>query len=267
MAKVTGIAQFSQGKSEVFKVNPQLLVIEKNWNTRDDSPELLEHIDQLALSIAEIGVRKPIEVKLVNGQLIVRDGHCRTRATMRAIEHYKADIKTVPVVSVDRYANDADLILNQVISNSGKPLTALEEARVYKKLLDMGWQQVDIGKKVGKSNGRISQILAYLEMPASVQAQVATGAVSASLAQSVVKAAETPRQASQALQEAVAVAQSEGRKVKPADVGRSSNVLTSIKEAFENSDIDCSEEIVSDGVVNITMPIEDWRKIAELLKL
>ena len=81
----------------------------------------MEHIDQLALSIAEIGVRKPIEVKLVNGQLIVRDGHCRTRATMRAIEHYKADIKTVPVVSVDRYANDADLILNQVITIAGKP--------------------------------------------------------------------------------------------------------------------------------------------------
>ena len=215
MAKNTGIAQFSEGRSDVHRINPRLLVLEKGWNTRDDSPELLDHIDQLALSIAEIGVRKPIEVKLVNGELIVRDGHCRVRATMRAIDHYKADIKTVPVTSVDRYANDADLILNQVISNSGKPLTALEEARVYKKLLDMGWQQVDIAKKVGKSNGRISQILDLLTMPVSVQVSVATGAVSASLAQQVVKSAETPQQASQALQEAVAVAQEEGRKVNP----------------------------------------------------
>jgi ParB/RepB/Spo0J family partition protein len=267
MAKATGIAQFSQGKSEVFKVDPALLVIEKNWNTRDDSPELLEHIDTLAQSIAEIGVRKPIEVKLVNGELIVRDGHCRTRATMRAIEHYKADIKTVPVISVDRYANDADLILNQVISNSGKPLTVLEEARVYKKLLDMGWQQVDIGKKVGKSNGRISQILDLLTMPVAVQAQVATGAVSASLAQSVVKASETPAQASQALQEAVAVASAEGRKVKPSDVGRSSNALTVLRDAFENSDIDCSDELMSSGIVSIDMPVEEWDKVRELLKL
>ena len=267
MAKATGIAQFSQGKSEVFKVDPKLLVIENNWNTRDDSPELLEHIDQLALSIAEIGVRKPIEVKLVNGELIVRDGHCRTRATMRAIDHYKADIKTVPVISVDRYANDADLILNQVISNSGKPLTALEEARVYKKLLDMGWQQVDIAKKVGKSNGRISQILDLLTMPVSVQVSVATGAVSASLAQQVVKSAETPQMASQALQEAVAVAQSEGRKVRPADVGGGKNALTTIKDAFENSDIDCSDELVGQGVVNITMPIEDFDRLRDLLKL
>src|SRR5277367_3236807 len=118
MAKDTGIAQYSQGEQKVFKVDPRILIIEDNWNTRDDSPELLEHIDTLAQSIAEVGVRKAIEVKLVKGKVIVRDGHCRTRAAMRAIEHYKADIKTVPVISVDRYANDADLILNQVISNS-----------------------------------------------------------------------------------------------------------------------------------------------------
>jgi len=47
--------------------------------------------------------------------MIVRDGHCRVRATMRAIEHYKADIKTVSVISVT-ICNDADLILNQVIT-------------------------------------------------------------------------------------------------------------------------------------------------------
>src|SRR5216684_201267 len=203
MAKTTGIAQFSQGKSEVFKIDPRLLVIEINWNTRDDSAE--------------------------------------------------------------RYANDADLILNQVISNSGKPLTIMEEARVYKKLLDMGWQQGDIAKKVGKSNGRISQILSLLEMPASVQAQVSAGAVSASLAQSVVKAAETPAQASQALTEAVAVAKKEGRKVKPSDVGNK-NGMTVIKDAFENSEIDNSEED-KEGIVFITMPLEDFQKIRELLKL
>ena len=268
MAKATGIAQFSEGRSDIHRVNPTLLVLEKGWNTRDDSPELLEHIDTLAQSIAEVGVKKPIEVKLVNGQLIVRDGHCRTRATMRAIEHYNAEIKTVPVISVDRYANDADLILNQVISNSGKPLTSLEEARVYKKLLDMGWQQTDIGKKVGKSNGRISQILSLLEMPASVQSAVATGAVSASLAQQVVKASETPAKASAALQEAVAVAKSEGRKVRPHDLPSThKNALTIVKEAIENSDIDCSEETVREGVVSIVMPLEDWEKFRDVLKL
>ncbi len=262
MAKDTGIAQFSQGKSEVFKIDPKLLVIEDNWNTRDDTPELLEHIDMLAQSIAEIGVKKPIEVKLLKGKLIVRDGHCRTRATMLAITKYNADIKTVPVISVDRYANDADLILNQVISNSGKPLTSMEEAKVYKKLLDMGWQQGDIAKKVGKSNGRISQILGYLSMPQAVQAAVVSGAVSASLAQQVVNAAETPAQASQALQEAVKTAESENRKVRPADLGHK-NAMTIFKEAIENSEID-DENSRSTGIVTVSFPIEDWNKLIEV---
>lgn len=264
MAKTTGIAQFSEGRSDIHRVNPSLLVLEDGWNTRDDSPELLEHIDTLAQSIAEIGVRKPIEVKLIDNKLIVRDGHCRTRAVMRAIEHYKAEIKTVPVISVDRYANDADLILNQVISNSGKPLTSMEEAKVYKKLLDMGWQQGDIAKKVGKSNGRVSQILGLLLMPAEVQSAVASGAVSASLAQQVVNNSDNP---TQVIQQAVETANSEGRKVKPADVGTGKQSMTVMKEAFDNSDIDCSDEIIKEGVVNITMPYEDWCKVRDLLKL
>lgn len=269
MPKTTGLAQFSQGRSDVHRVDPRLLIIEKNWNTRDDTPELLEHIDMLAQSIAEVGVRVPIQVKMIDGKMVVRAGHCRTRAAMRAIEHYKAEIKTVPVSSVDRFSNDADLILEQVITNSGKPLTSMEEARVYKKLLDMGWNQGDIAKKIGKSNGRISQILAYLEMPAAVQAQVATGAVSASLAQAVVKASDTPVQASAALQQAVQQATSEGRKVKPADVGVkvSGDLYKNMKQAFDDSDIDCSAEVIETGVVHITMPVENFEIVRKLLEL
>ncbi len=266
MAKTTGIAQFSEGRSDIHRVDPRKLVIVPGWNFRDEGPELDEHIDMLAQSIAEVGVKMPIQVKLEDGKMIVKAGHCRTLATMRAIDHYKAEIKTVPVVSVDRYANDADLILEQVITNSGKPPTALQEARIYKKLLDMGWQQGDIAKKVGKSNGRISQILSYLEMPQSVQVAVATGAVSASLAQQVVKSAETPAAASQAITWATEVAKAEGRKVKPSDVG-TKNAMTIIKEVFENSEIDCSEETIKEGVVSVIIPLEDWEKLRDLLKL
>ena len=235
MAKTTGIAQFSQGKSEVNKVDPRLLVIDESDDYRDKSPELEAHIDQLAQSIAEIGVRKPIEVKLEDGKIIVKEGRSRTRAAMRAIEVYKADLKAVPVISVDRYANEADLILNQFVGNSGKPFTSLEQAKIFKKLLDMGWNQGDIAKKVGMSNGRISQILDLLTMPAPVQAAVVAGTVSASLAKQVVKAAETPAQASQALVAAVAQASEEGRKVRPADVGHGTkNAMTVLKEAFDN---------------------------------
>lgn len=265
MAKATtGIAQFSEGRSDIHRVDPAILVIADGWNTRDENDELLAHIDMLAQSIAEVGVRKPIEVKLEDGKLIVKDGHCRTRAAMRAIQHYNAELKTVPVVSVDRYANDADLILNQIISNSGKPLSVMEQAKVFKKLLDMGWNQSDIAKKIGMSNGRVSQILDLLTMPVTVQAAVASGVVSASLAQATVKSADTPQQASEALQKAVETAVTNGRKVKPADLSEKPKMT--LKEAFENSEID-SENSDESGYVDIRMPLEDFEFIRNLLKL
>lgn len=272
MKKTTGIAQFSEGRSDVHRVDPRKLFIKPNWNMREESAELEAHVDMLAQSIAEIGVKEPITVRMEDGKLWVINGHCRTRATMRAIEHYKADIKTVPVQAEDRYANEADLVLSQIVRNSGKPLTTMEQAKVYKKLLDMGWNQADISKKVGLTNGRISQILDLLTMPPSVQAAVVAGHVSPSLAQQTVKAAETPAQASEALQAAVDKASAEGRKVKPADLPNtpptpSANFKTQIKQAFENSDIDCSDEALQSGVITVSMPVEDFEVIRKLLEL
>lgn len=269
MAKTTGIAQFAQGRSDIHHVDPKLLVIEPGWNTREEGPELDAHIDMLAQSIAEIGVKTPISVKLIDSKLVVRAGHCRTRAALRAIEVYKANIKTVPVMPFDRYANDADMILDQVISNSGKPFTAIEQARVFKKLLDMGWQQVDIAKKSGLTNGRISQVLNLLTMPAPVQALVAAGTVSASLAQATVNGAENAQAATAALTLAAQTATSENRKIKPADVGNPQQDTKrhsgKISECFENSDIDNSDP--DSGFVVIKMPLEDFEIIRGLFKL
>ncbi len=263
MAKNTGIAQFSLGKSDVHKVDPRSLVITEGWNSRDETPELAEHIDMLAQSIAEVGVKKPIEVKLEDGKLIVKDGHCRTRAAMRAIEHYKADLKTVPVISVDRYASDEELILNQIISNSGKPLSTVEQARVYKKLLDMGWNQSDIAKKVGMSNGRISQILGILLLPKEILAGVTAGVISASLATSATASAKTSGQSPEVLQALIQTASDEGRKVRPAEL-QTGPKLT-IKDCFENSEIDNSDPDA--GFVMIRMPIEEFEFVRKTFSL
>lgn len=270
MAKNTGIAQFSEGRSDVHRVDPRLLVIDDSDDYREHNSDLDEHVDELAQSIAKVGVKKPIEVRLENGKLLVKEGRCRTRAAMRAIEHYKADLKTVPVISVDRYANDEDLILNQVIGNSGKPFTTMEKAKIFKKLLDLGWQQADIADKTGISNGRVSQILSLLTMPTAVQQMVTAGHVSSSLAQATVKAADNPADAAKALQAAVDKATSEGRKVKPADTGTPQTFKKppqDLKACFENSDIDASAETITKGYVTINMPIEDWEVVREMFKL
>jgi ParB/RepB/Spo0J family partition protein len=264
-SKKTGLASISEGRSDMFRVNPKHIKVKMGWNGRDfNDPANIEHVDQLAQSIAEIGVKEPLTVSWEDGQAWLVDGECRLRATLRAIEVYKADIKTIPIKTEDRYSNDADKLFSQIIRNSGKPFTAMEQAKVYKRLLDMGWQQNDIAKKAGISAARISQILDLLTMPEPIKAMVTNGQVSASLAQATIRD-HNPQVATQVLQDAVATAQADGsNKVRPRHVEvRNSGVEATVKEAFEYCDVDDS----SDEIVVIKMPTEQWENIRKALKL
>jgi len=116
----------------------------------------------------------------------------------------------VPAKPEARYSNDADRLFSQVVRNSGKPFSALENAKVYGKLLDFGWSQGDIAKKAGISQGRVSQVLALLTMPEPIKQMVAAGEVSASHAQATL-AASNGSKALQVLQDAVVVAKAEGK--------------------------------------------------------
>ena len=214
-----------------------------------------------------------------DGKAWLIDGECRLRAALRAIEIYKADIKTIPVKAEDRYANEADQLFSQIIRNSGKPFSQMEQAKVFKRLVDMGWQQGDIAKKAGVSPARISQILTLLTMPEPIKQMVTNGQVSASMAQATLQQ-HNPATAIAMLQDAVAVAHSEGNdRAMPRHVeqapsavppsGKRSMALEKvIKEAFEYADVDDSaEDDEGDSIVVIKMPVEQWEAIRKALKL
>src|SRR5258708_30681255 len=108
----------------------------------------------------------------------IEDGECRLRATMLAIAR-GADIKTIPAMGSDRHANEADRIFSQIVHNQGKPLTAIEQAKVFKRLVDLGWAQKDIALKAGISGGRVSQLLELLTLPMMLQKFITEGKASA----------------------------------------------------------------------------------------
>lgn len=270
MAKTTGLASLSEGRSDLFKIDPRKIQIKVGWNGRDMSAvENQEHVDTLARSIAEVGVKEPITVVYENNQVWVVDGHCRLMATMRAIEQYGAGdkLKTILVKAEDRYGDEADRIFSQILRNSGKPFTQLEQAKTFKKLLDFGWDQKTIAAKSGYSSGRVSQILSLLILPVAVKEMVNAGQVSATMAIQTVKAAATPTQAEAALKNGWATAQAEGAtKVKPAHMPEGEakiNVKAAVKEAFEFSEVEDFHE----DVVIIKMPIDKWEVIRKLCEL
>lgn len=181
------LKDFSQGRTDVYKLDPRVLQIKEGWNSRDFSdPANQEHIEMLAKSIAEVGVREPLKVVMEGNIPYVTNGECRYRAVMMLIEK-GVEIKSVPVMGEDRFANEADRLFTQFISNSGKPFGPIENARLFKRLVDMGWKQKDIADKSGMSGGRISQILELNTLPVSLQQFIIEGKASAAFVLNIFK--------------------------------------------------------------------------------
>jgi len=269
MSKTTGLASISEGRSDIHRIAPHNIHVKSGWNSRDfKDPSNIEHVEMLAKSIAEVGVKEPLTVNWEDGKAWLEDGECRLRATLYAIEFLKADIKTIPCKVGERYANEPDRLFNQHLRNSGKPFSILENAKLYKRLLDMGWNQGDIAKRAGVSAARISQVLDYNTLPEGVKTMVHNGQVAPSTAMAVVKAEGTAAEA--ALKQGIAVAQAEGKtKVMQRHVGEATggvpkvNKAVAVKEAFEYADIDDTDS----EIVVIKMPQEQFEIIRKVLGL
>lgn len=268
MAKTTGLASISAGSSEIHKIDPRKLVIREGWNSRDFSdPENAQWVEDLCSSIMSLpGVKEPITVTYEKGIAYVDDGECRVRAALLAIKR-GLDLKTVPVKAEDRYANEVDRLVNQRVRNSGKPFTVFEDAKHYKRMLDLGLNQDEIAKKCCISAARVSQVLEYNKVGPGVKAMVMNGEVSPSLAMATVKEAGTA--AEQQLKQAMEVAKAAGAtKIKPAHIAEAGgapkvNVKNAVKEAFEYADIDDSD----DAVVVVKFPADKFEVIKDILKL
>ncbi len=258
MGKSTGLASIAEGRSDIHQIDPRALMVKKDWNVRDWAlQENIDHIEMLAQSIMEVGVKQPLTVVWQDGQAWIDDGECRLRACMIAIER-GAPLKTVPCRAAERHADLVERRFNRFLANTGKQFNPLEMAKDFKYFVDQGWQQGDIAKRAGMSQGRVSQILGLLTMPAPVKAMVAAGTVSTSLAAQVVR--EEGTNAEKVLRKGVEAAN--GAKVKPEHVGKV-NIKTAVKEAIEYSDVDDS----NDDRVIITMPLDRWEVLRDLLKL
>lgn len=133
-----------------------------------------EALAELAESIARHGVLQPILVRPIfaGGYQIVA-GERRWRAARMA------GLMEVPVIIRDM--DDAEFMQLALIENlQREDLTALEEAKGYKSLMDAhGFTQEDISKTVGKSRPSVANALRLLNLPEEVQKMMEEGLISA----------------------------------------------------------------------------------------
>ena len=150
-----------------------------------------KHFDQVALdeliaSIKEIGILQPPVVRATtDGRYELIMGERRYRAAKAA------GLKTIPVII--RQTADNELLREALIENIHRSeLNALEEAAAYSQLLnDFACTHDELAQKLGRSRPHISNTIRLMNLPASVQNKVASGALSAGHARALLGLSDT----------------------------------------------------------------------------
>ncbi len=131
-------------------------------------------LDELALSITEVGLLQPVVVRHLGGgryELVM--GERRWRASQRA------GLTVIPAIV--RETQDDAMLRDALMENLHRQqLDPLEEAAAYQQLLDdFGATHEQLAQKVGRSRPHISNTLRLLNLPPAVQKRVAAGVISA----------------------------------------------------------------------------------------
>lgn len=172
-------------RADAMKFKLSDIYIEPDFNVREESERLEEHIEDLHQFILAGGHVPPLEVRpREEGGVWVVDGFCRRAGYERAIKS-GAPIEWIEVRPFT--GNDADRIARLATSNEGLKLTPLELSNVYKRLRGMGLDVPEIAKRVFKTPQHVAQTLCLADANLDVQQAVAAGDIAATTAIEVVK--------------------------------------------------------------------------------
>ncbi|MCH9816960.1 MAG: ParB/RepB/Spo0J family partition protein [Actinomycetia bacterium] len=132
-----------------------------------------EPLNELALSIQEIGLLQPIVVRAHGSGYELIAGERRLRAT-RSLGY-----ATIPALV--RETDDDAMLRDALLENLHRAqLNPLEEAAAYEQLMsDFACTQEELAARIGRSRPQISNTLRLLRLPPAVQRRVAAGVLSA----------------------------------------------------------------------------------------
>ncbi|HEX6873440.1 MAG TPA: ParB/RepB/Spo0J family partition protein, partial [Micromonosporaceae bacterium] len=180
-----------------------------------------EAMEELKVSIQEVGFLQPIVVREVNdGAYELVMGERRWRAAQAL------GLDIIPAILRD--TRDDAMLRDALLENIHRAnLNPLEEAAAYQQLLDeFGATHEELARRIGRSRPQISNTIRLLNLPGSVQRRVAAGVLSAGHARALLSLEEPEQQehlatrivaegmSVRATEEAVAVALAEGAPAK-----------------------------------------------------
>lgn len=151
--------------------------------------EVGEAFDELVASIKAVGVLEPLVVcsaaawgESWPGEPVSAGARWVALAGNRRLAAARAaGVASVPAVVRDDLAGRD----TEVLAHENSPrlqLTAVEDARVYERLIAQGMTQAKIAAEMGRSQGHIARRLALLRLPGEVLGLIQSGSLAPSLA-------------------------------------------------------------------------------------
>ena len=140
-----------------------------------------DELNGLAKSIRQHGIIQPLVLRKVGNKYEIIAGERRFKAS------FIAGLTKVPAIIID--LNDNESAEVAIVENiQRKNLSALEEAKSYKKLLDRGYlTQEELAGRMGKTQGAISNKLRLLNLSDEVQEALLNNEISERHARSLLK--------------------------------------------------------------------------------
>ncbi len=148
-----------------------------------------EELEDLAASIKSVGlIHPPIVRPLEDGSYELVAGERRLRASQMA------GFKTIPVLI--RSAEISHSAQAALIENIQRvDLNPLEVAKALKELMtEFGWNQEELGRRVGKKRSTIANYLRLLTLPQRIQDTISSGKISMGHAKAILSAESVEKQ-------------------------------------------------------------------------
>ena len=158
---------------EVIKIALDKIVVRDGFNVRENYGDLQE----LAYSMIENGQVMPGHVDvLADGRFVLTDGHRRFKALKLLAEMgheplFKAIVNPKKMTEEQR-------ILQVFTTQDNKPLEPNEIAELINRLINLGYKQTDIAKKIGRTGAYVSQMLSYVSESPLIKQEVKDGNIS-----------------------------------------------------------------------------------------
>lgn len=149
-----------------------------------------EELDELIVSIREVGLLQPIVVRPLVGAAIGGPQYELIMGERRLRASKALGLDSIPAVV--KNTADENMLRDALLENLHRAnLNPLEEASAYQQLLnDFGITQEQLAERIGRSRPQITNTIRLLKLPSSVQQRVAAGVLSAGHARAILSAGD-----------------------------------------------------------------------------